>query len=113
MNEACQSESSSSHSDERRVWQVLAEILDPEFGVNIVDLGLIYSVCCARGEVEIVMTLTTPSCPAATWIYEGIKAALAALPGITQVTVSLVFDPPWSAAMLSDSARRQLGGSPA
>ena len=58
------------------------------------------------------MTLTTPSCPAGSWIYEGVKTALLGLLGATQVNVTLVFDPPWTADMLSDNARRQLGGSP-
>ena len=96
---------------EEEVWHALAGILDPEFGLNIVDLGLIYSVSCIRSEIAVVMTLTTPSCPAGSWIYEGVKTALLDLPGATQVNVNLVFDPPWTAEMLSDNARRQLGGS--
>jgi metal-sulfur cluster biosynthetic enzyme len=113
MNKTCQSKNSEERlPSEGEVWQALAGILDPEFGVNIVDLGLIYSVSSIRSEIVVVMTLTTPSCPAGSWIYEGVKTALLGLPGATQVNVSLVFDPPWTAEMLSDNARRQLGGVP-
>jgi len=95
--------------DETAVWDVLRAIPDPEFGVNIVDLGLIYSVTCHEGDIDVIMTLTTPSCPAGSWIHEGAKQAVASLPGAKTTRVSLVFDPPWSTDMLSDAARRQLG----
>jgi len=95
--------------DETAVWDVLRAIPDPEFGVNIVDLGLIYSVTCHGGDIDVIMTLTTPSCPAGSWIHEGAKQAVASLPGAKTTHVSLVFDPPWSTDMLSDAARRQLG----
>lgn len=95
--------------DSAAVWDVLRSIPDPEFGVNIVDLGLIYSVSCTEGNVAVVMTLTTPTCPAGAWIQEGARQALAGIPGVRNVDVSLVFEPPWSAAMLSDEARAQLG----
>ena len=90
-------------------WQALAAILDPEFGVSIVDLGLIYSVDCVDGSIDVVMTLTTPTCPSGGWIHEGVQAALERLPGIKEARVKLVFDPPWNTAMLTAEARRQLG----
>jgi metal-sulfur cluster biosynthetic enzyme len=93
------------------VWQTLASIPDPEFGINIVDLGLIYSVECADGNVTVIMTLTTPTCPSGAWIHDGVQAALRAVPGVKQVEASLVFEPAWSAAMLSANARHQLGWS--
>jgi metal-sulfur cluster biosynthetic enzyme len=91
------------------VWQALATILDPEFGINIVDLGFIYSVENNSGDVKVVMTLTTPSCPSGSWIHEGVQAALREVPGVHSAQVELVFEPPWNAAMLSADARRQLG----
>lgn len=91
------------------VWQALASIPDPEFGINIVDLGLIYSVDCIDGNANVVMTLTTPACPSGSWIHEGAQAALRQLPGVKNVRVDLVFDPPWNTEMLSANARRQLG----
>lgn len=95
--------------DSKTVWQALAAIPDPEFGVNLVDLGLIYSVECNDGDVAVVMTLTTQTCPSGAWMYEGVKAAVERLPGAKNVKVDLVFDPAWTPEMLSDSARQQLG----
>lgn len=91
------------------VWEVLRTIPDPEFGVNIVDLGLIYSVESHDGDIAVTMTLTTPNCPSGSWIYEGTKEALARLPGAKKVAVTMVFEPPWSTAMLSQTALEQLG----
>jgi metal-sulfur cluster biosynthetic enzyme len=96
-------------TDNALAWQALASIPDPEFGINIVDLGLIYSVDCADGNANVVMTLTTPTCPSGSWIHEGVKSALHALPGIKNVRVDLVFDPQWNTGMLSANARQQLG----
>jgi metal-sulfur cluster biosynthetic enzyme len=91
------------------VWRALESIPDPEFGINIVDLGLIYSVECAAGEVKVVMTLTTRTCPSGGWIHAGARAAIEQLPGAKNVQVDLVFDPAWSTQMLTTAARRQLG----
>ena len=95
--------------DTAAVWDALRGIPDPEFGINIVDLGLIYSVECKEGDVDVTMTLTTQSCPSGDWIYEGTKVALANLPGVRNVNVAMVFDPVWTPEMLSESAQRQLG----
>jgi metal-sulfur cluster biosynthetic enzyme len=96
-------------TDSTAVWEILRSIPDPEFGINIVDLGLIYSVECDAGDINVTMTLTTPNCPSGDWIYEGTKVALASLPGVRNVNVAMVFDPRWTTEMLSDSARQQLG----
>lgn len=102
-------ESTETKLDTEQVWEALRSIPDPEFGINIVDLGLIYSVDCNGADVSVVMTLTTPTCPSGSWIHEGTKEALKALPGIGEVNVAMVFDPAWSTAMLSQEARQQLG----
>lgn len=94
-----------------QVWQALTAILDPEFAISIVDLGLIYSVECLGNEVKVVMTLTTPTCPSGGWIHEGVRAALFEVPGVTKVDVDLVFEPRWTTEMLTESARRLLGFS--
>ena len=91
------------------VWDMLRSIPDPEFGINIVDLGLIYSVDCNEGDIAVTMTLTTPSCPSGDWIFEGAKAALERVPGARKVDVRMVFDPQWTPEMLSEEAQRQLG----
>ena len=95
--------------DASAVWQTLATVLDPEFGISIVDLGLVYSVECGEGDVHVVMTLTTPTCPSGSWIHQGVEQVLRAMPGAREVRVDLVFEPPWSTAMLTADARRQLG----
>ncbi len=100
---------SGSPADTAGIWQALAAIPDPEFGINIVDLGLIYSVECTEGVARVVMTLTTPTCPSGGWIHEGVRHALAGLPGIRRAEVELVFDPPWNPEMLSEQARGDLG----
>lgn len=90
-------------------WHALRQINDPEFGINLVDLGLIYDVSRHEGRISVRMTLTTPTCPSGQWIYEGVKASLSQLPGVVLVDVALVFDPVWTPARLSASARQTLG----
>jgi metal-sulfur cluster biosynthetic enzyme len=96
-------------TDLTAIWQSLATILDPEFGISIVDLGLIYSVECTEGKAHVVMTLTTPTCPSGAWIHGGVEQALRALPAVQDVRVDLVFEPVWNPTMLSGDARRHLG----
>ncbi len=96
--------------DSVAVWAALRAIPDPEFGVNIVDLGLIYSVEATPDAIHVVMTLTTETCPSGAWIYEGVKNAVMQLPGAKNVQVELVFEPGWTPDMLSAEARQQLGG---
>ena len=93
------------------VWLALAQIMDPEFGVSIVDLGLIYSVECTDGDVRVVMTLTTSSCPAGAWIHDGVRTALRQLDGAKETRAELVFEPLWNPSMLTAEGRRQLGWS--
>lgn len=95
--------------DEAIVWTALREINDPEFDIDLVALGLIYSVTCVDGCVAVTMTLTTPNCPSGEWIYEGVKTKLGAVPGVAAVNVDLVFVPPWTPARLSAEACRKLG----
>lgn len=90
------------------VWRTLAAILDPEFAIGLVDLGLIYGVACDGSDVTVDMTLTTPDCPSGLWIHEGVRAAVGQIPGVKQVTVNLLFEPRWTPEMLSEEARRQL-----
>ncbi len=100
------------------VWEVLKTIFDPEIPVNIVDLGLVYHVRVtplseeAGGEgsrVEIIMTLTAPGCGMGPVIQQDVELAVRNLPGVVQVNVEVVFDPPWSRDMMSEAARLQLG----
>lgn len=95
--------------DSKPIWNALAAIPDPEFGINLVDLGLIYSVECDDRRIHVVMTLTTVTCPSGGWMHEGVKTAVENIAEGREVQVDLVFEPPWSPEMLSDSAKRQLG----
>ncbi len=94
---------------EAKIIEVLRTIYDPEIPVNIYDLGLIYEIEAAGGEVRILMTLTTPNCPEAERLPEEVMEKVRALPGVEQMELNLTFDPPWSQDNLSEEARLELG----
>lgn len=88
----------------------LGQVYDPEFGLSVTDLGLIYDVTVdAWGGVVIVMTLTSMYCPAGDVILGGIKAAAESVAGVTAVDVRLVWEPMWTPERLSAEGRNQLG----
>ena len=92
------------------IYDRLYEVIDPELGVNIVDLGLVYDVQAgAEGEVEVTMTLTSPGCPLGGYMEDEIDACVGALPGVRSVRVTIVFDPPWDPEKMSDAGREMLG----
>jgi metal-sulfur cluster biosynthetic enzyme len=83
----------------------LRTILDPEFGENIVDLGLIYDITVAAdGNVRVTMTATTKACPATGFLQEAVKLRVSELPGVTAAEVDLTYDPPWSPEMIKGEA---------
>jgi FeS assembly SUF system protein len=83
---------------------------DPEIPVNIWELGLIYEVNVSDARaIEVVMTLTSPFCPAAQSLPEEVKNKLEGISGVTDVEVEITFDPPWSQDMMSEEAKLQLG----
>jgi metal-sulfur cluster biosynthetic enzyme len=88
----------------------LKTVIDPEFGVNIVDLGLIYEAVRNANGIDVALTMTTPACPLGEMMREEIKLALhARFPDTPAVRVELVWDPPWSPELISEESRRQLG----
>jgi metal-sulfur cluster biosynthetic enzyme len=92
------------------VREALMEVIDPEIGVNIVDLGMVYGVdVSTEGNVKITMTLTTPMCPLSEYIDAAVKEALAPLPAIGEVDVNLVWVPAWNPSMMSEDAKLELG----
>ncbi|UCC61453.1 MAG: metal-sulfur cluster assembly factor [Anaerolineae bacterium] len=91
------------------VIEALKSVLDPELGLNIVDLGLVYGVEIDDGHVNVTMTLTTPGCPLHTAIARGAEAAVRNLPDVEGATVNVVWDPPWSPERMSPQARARLG----
>ncbi|HEU4742076.1 MAG TPA: metal-sulfur cluster assembly factor [Meiothermus sp.] len=90
-------------------WEALRQVYDPELGLDVVNLGLIYQVRLEPPQAFVQMTLTTRGCPLHDSIQGAIQRALTQLPGITEVRVELVWDPPWSPARMSAEARRRLG----
>jgi metal-sulfur cluster biosynthetic enzyme len=92
------------------VLEALHEVIDPELGVNIVDLGLVYDVAIGSdGDVAITMTLTTPGCPLGGYLEDEINGCLRRFPAVRAVSVDLVWEPPWGPAAMTDAAKRQLG----
>lgn len=92
------------------VIDALKDIYDPEIPVNIYDLGLIYGVDVAEGGHTVVtMTLTTPHCPVAESMPGEVEMRVGAVPGIGDVEVNLVWDPPWDPQKMSDEAKLELG----
>jgi metal-sulfur cluster biosynthetic enzyme len=87
----------------------LYEVIDPELGVNIVDLGLVYDVLIDDGSVVVVMTLTTPGCPLGGFMEDEIHRCLNQFPQVRSAEVQIVWDPPWDPELMSDEAREQLG----
>jgi metal-sulfur cluster biosynthetic enzyme len=85
---------------EARVLQSLAGVVDPELGMSIVDLGLVYDVRIDGARVTVTMTLTAPGCPLHETMAEWTRAAVAAIPGVERVDVAITFDPPWTPARM-------------
>lgn len=92
------------------IYAALHDVYDPELGVNILDLGLIYNVAVnEEGYVTVTMTLTTPGCPMHESLSEGVGAALAGIPGIAGGEIRLVWEPQWDPSRMTEEGRRLLG----
>ncbi|BBW97145.1 metal-sulfur cluster assembly factor [Geobacillus icigianus] len=87
----------------------LKTVIDPELGINVVDLGLIYRLQIQDGQIDVLMTLTTPGCPLHDSIAGGVKRALEQIDGIHDVRVQVTWNPPWTPKRMSEEALRQLG----
>ena len=92
------------------VWDALRTVNDPEVGMNVVDLGLVYGVTVDGADVRVELTMTSPACPLGDVIVENAAAAIrAAAPDARAVDVALVWDPPWTPDRMSDAARAKFG----
>lgn len=90
--------------------EMLRTVFDPEIPANVYDLGLIYKIDVSDdGVVNIDMTLTAPTCPAADFIIEDIRQKVGSIDGVKDVAVELVFEPEWTQEMMSEEARLDLG----
>ena len=95
---------------EERIVDVLKTVYDPEIPVNVFDLGMIYRIDVADdGHVDIDMTFTSPTCPAADFILEDVRTKVEGVVGVKDVVVNLVFEPQWDQSMMTDEAREELG----
>jgi FeS assembly SUF system protein len=95
---------------EQQVIEVLRDCYDPEIPVSIYELGLIYKVGVeSTGRVDIEMTLTSPACPVAGSLPGEVEGRLRQVPGVTDVKVELVWEPPWDKEMMSEAAKLELG----
>ena len=95
---------------EERIVDVLKTVYDPEIPVNIYDLGLIYKIDVKDDyDVDIDMTFTAPSCPAADFILEDVRQKVDSLEGVKNAVVNLVFEPTWDQSMMTEEARVELG----
>ena len=95
--------------DQDTILDALRTVLDPELNVNVVDLGLVYTVQTHDDQVDVEMTLTTPACPAGPEILRNAVAALEKVDGVAKANVKLVMSPPWSPDRMTEEARDQLG----
>lgn len=84
-------------------------VLDPELGINIVDLGLIYKITIEKNDVEILLTLTFPGCPLGNIIRDEINSKVSSIKDIGKVNLRITFDPPWNLSMISSEAKAELG----
>ncbi|HTU77537.1 MAG TPA: metal-sulfur cluster assembly factor [Solirubrobacteraceae bacterium] len=94
---------------EEDVMDALSNVIDPELGLDFVELGLIYGVEISAGSVRVTFTLTTPGCPIGPQVNEQIEEFVGEVEGVTNVESEMVFTPPWSPEMMSEDAKFALG----
>ena len=95
--------------DEEDVVEALSNVIDPELGLDFVELGLIYDVAIDGGTVAITFTLTTPACPIGPQVSEQIQEFVSEIEGVEEVVPNMVFTPPWTPEKMSEDAKFALG----
>jgi metal-sulfur cluster biosynthetic enzyme len=95
--------------DHDDVLEALSNVIDPELGLDFVELGLVYGVEIDGGDVTVTFTLTTPACPIGPQVSEQMEEFVGELPGVESVTPVMVFMPPWSPEKMSEDAKFALG----
>jgi metal-sulfur cluster biosynthetic enzyme len=91
------------------VYEALSNVIDPELGLDFVELGLIYGLEIDESTVNVTFTLTTPACPIGPQVTEQIQEFVGELPGVETVNASMVFTPPWTPDKMSEDAKFALG----
>ena len=95
---------------EEQVREALRSVVDPEIGLDMVSLGLLYGVKVEGSKVDVTMTLTTPACPVGPMFVAAVKQCVSSLPGVSDCTVEVTFSPPWDPrTMASDEVKMQMG----
>ena len=95
---------------EQNIRTLLTEIIDPETGISILDMGLIYEIRIAPEHIHIRMTTTSPACPVGAMLTDEIRTALSRRYSTAlDINIELTYDPPWEPSMMSETARRQFG----
>ena len=95
--------------DEEDITEALSNVIDPELGLDFVELGLIYGIEVDEGNVHVTFTLTTPACPIGPQVTEQIEEFVSELEGVSSVESSMTFTPPWSPDRMSEDAKFALG----
>ncbi len=96
-------------TSENEVREALTKVMDPELGISLVDLGLIYGIKLSGKKVVVRMSFTTPACPMLQHIASNVEEAVVKLDGVEEVNVQLVWDPPWTPERISDVGKKKLG----
>jgi metal-sulfur cluster biosynthetic enzyme len=91
-----------------RLWAALHDVQDPEMPINLVDLGVIYAITEHNGVVDVDLTFTAMGCPASDFIVDDVRERLLKEPGIAEVRVNVVWDPPWTTARMTEAGRDAL-----
>jgi metal-sulfur cluster biosynthetic enzyme len=91
------------------VTEALTNVIDPELGLDFVELGLVYEVVVDDGDVDITFTLTSPGCPIGPQVTEQMKEFVSEVPGVEEVETHMVFSPPWTPELMSEDAKFALG----
>ena len=94
---------------EEQVREALRSVIDPEAGMNIVDLGLIYRIEAMPGRIAIEMTMTTPACPVGPMLVDQVRDAVRTIAPDMEIAVELVWEPPWHAGLMSERAKQHFG----
>jgi metal-sulfur cluster biosynthetic enzyme len=95
--------------EQDEVLEALTNVIDPELGLDFVELGLVYGVEIDEGDVHITFTLTTPACPIGPMVTEQMQEFVGEIEGVRSVETSMVFSPPWSPDKMSEDAKFALG----
>jgi metal-sulfur cluster biosynthetic enzyme len=92
-----------------RVAAALKTVIDPELGYNIVDIGLVYDIAEEDGRVRVLLTTTTPGCPATAFIRDAVESCVGAVPTVAAVEVEMTWQPRWSPERMSEEAKAHFG----